>query len=284
MTTEPTEFAKKYKPWSISKLSVASQCPRKFYLNYVVKKKVDGRESSAILVGKATHSILEYMLHNRDWQAAYTKAIAEHKLTTTEITSIDDFKPDIFTFFTLLDNFQNKNNIEVVISEKKMAMNLKCKPVPFFDNDNAFFRGVTDLILLREDRDCNHAIVLDHKSGRIKALPDYAWQLKGYGLLTKAAYPKITHVKCGVHHLAAPKDSKVLLTPLWNIANIRPDWDRMLEYINLSTMNTHEFDKVQEGWWCRFCDYLTDCPAHNKGCDSGKEESNQEGNTSQPSS
>lgn len=281
MSTKPSKFALEHAPWSTSKVNVAAQCPRKFHLNYVVKKRTKERQNSAALIGKATHLILEDMVHVREWEPAYEKAITKEGLTTQEIGAVDDFKPDIHMFLDLLDRYVEHHGIEVVLCEKKMGMDIRGKAVGFFDNDRAFFRGVVDLTLLIEGAK-NHAIVLDHKSGRIKDIDDYMPQLKGYALLTRAAYPQITHVQCGIHHLLAPKESKVVFTPLWDIIDMQRYWDEMIEYINNATRETHKFDETRTGWWCNYCDYRVDCPTR-KGCSGGNEEHKEEGGASKPS-
>ena len=271
MSIKLSSFALEYAPWSISKLNVAAQCPLKFYLNYVVKKKVKKRPSTALLVGKTLHTILEYMLRNSDWQTAYTRATAKQELTTTEIDQICGMKTDVITFLELLQNFRQRHSIDLIHIERKMGMDINLKSVGFFDK-RVFFRGVIDLVLF-PDR-TKDVVIIDHKTGKVKNTESYTTQLKSYILLTKVAYPNLTRAICGVHHLQAPKKSKVLFMADTSIINIQPHWEMLVEFINNAVHNTHDFNRAKTGWWCNFCDYQVDC---NKGIDSG-ENKNETGN------
>jgi hypothetical protein len=262
MSTKLSSFALEYAPWSISKLSVAAQCPLKFYLNYVVKKKIEKRDSTALIVGKAVHEILEHMLRNNDWQHAYNLATAKQNLTTAEIDLILGMKPDIFTFLDLLNTFRERHSIELIHIEKKMGMDSNLKSTGFFSK-NVFFRGVIDLVLFPDHT--SDIVVIDHKTGKVKSTESYATQLRCYTILAKVLYPSLTHAICGVHHLQASNESKVLFTSKSSIVDIQPHWEMLVEYINNATRNTHNFKQTKTGWWCNFCDYQIGCPAHDKG-------------------
>lgn len=269
MTVKPSKFVMDYKPWSVSKIKVAQQCPRKFYRNYVVKEKVEKRESTAILVGYTVHSILEWMLKGQDWDQAYTKAVSKNNLTTSEVEKVNDLRLDILGFLDRFSKFRERNEIELWRIEQRMAVDINLRPVKFFDNDNAFLRGVLDLVMYPSKKP--HALILDHKTGKVRSLADYREQFECYLILVKAHQMQLKGVKVGVHHLQAPSSESVVFTPLKDTTNIRPYWDWFIEYLNTATAEAHQFDKVQTGWWCRFCDYEIGCPAH-KGSDSDKEE------------
>ena len=253
MNIKPTQFVLEHKPWSVSKAKTAEQCPLKFKLTYIDKKKGSGSNSAA-LVGQAAHQILEILIQDDStWLLAHQSAQDAHQLTSPELTQLENLKLPILNFVRRLKLFRERNGIVDAHVEKRLGVDLDGKPTEFFDN-NGFLRGVVDLVLFPPAQP--HAIIIDHKSGRPRNLSDYEIQFNSYTMLIKAAYPHIVGSKVGVNHI---KDDSLDFLPVSDITDIEPYWDNMITYLNEATKQTHTF-KTQTGWWCDWCDRQIYCP------------------------
>jgi CRISPR/Cas system-associated exonuclease Cas4 (RecB family) len=259
----PSQFLMDYKPWSYSKLQVASHCPTQFHRKYVIKEKVAYKESPEATVGKAVHKMLELLLREYQWDLAYEKVKVEHHLTSEEMDKVRDFEPDVRNFLNGLKVHNEKKNIKIQKVELQYAMNADLTPARSFFDNNSFFRGVIDLALFPEDAPM--VIVLDHKTGKRKDISSFQEQLESYMILLKAHHPYIQHAKIGIHFL---QTKEIDFMPWKSIGNIQPYWNSLIRYMNHVTRDAHQFTVQTTGWFCDYCEYQTTC---EKGYDRGKE-------------
>jgi putative RecB family exonuclease len=249
-----------YAPWSHSKAETASQCPRKFYLTYVQKVKT-GKSNSDALVGKAVHTILEFMLAGRNWEVAYGAAVDKHALTTDELERVEDFKVPVHEFMAKLARYKERHDIgNDIWIEKKLAVNLDGNPVKFFDS-SAFFRGIVDLAMF--PRKQKHIVILDHKTGKHRALRHYRQQFNSYLILTKAAVPDLVQSSTGIHWA---KSATVEVDPTsYDVQTIEPYFEQLISWLNDCTQSTVNFGETKRGPLCPWCDYQDSCPAFDQG-------------------
>lgn len=262
MTIEPSQFVLDHAPWSYSKAEAASQCPHRFYLTYVEKRK-KGRPNADALVGQAVHTILEFMISGRSWNLAHDAALEKYDLTTNEIDRVEEMKFSAMNFMDKLTKYQERHNIQDTWIERKMGVTLEGAPTKFFASD-VFFRGVVDLALFPKDR--GHVIVLDHKTGKRRSLKYYERQFDCYLLLVKATLERITQGRVGIHWA---KENLIELskTPR-NLSDIQPHQEQLIGWLNKSVQSAADnLEMVKPGPLCPWCEHQATCPAFNQGSD-----------------
>lgn len=261
MSVEPSAFVLKHAPWSYSKAETAAQCPLRFFLTYVQKRK-RGKPNADALVGQAVHKILEFMISGRSWNLAYEAARESYDLTSNEIDRVDEMKFAAQNFMTKLGKYQERHNIQDTWIERKLGITLDGAPTRFFGND-VFFRGVVDLALFPKDR--GHVIILDHKTGKRRSLHYYEKQFDCYLLLIKASLKTLSQGRVGIHW--AKEDLIELSKKSRNIAEIEPYREQLIQWLNSAVEETDNFDKTKRGPLCPWCDHQAECPEFSQGSD-----------------
>ena len=152
--------------WSYSALGLFQQCPKKYYHLRVVKDVVEP-ETTAILYGKEVHLALEEYI--RDGKP---------------------IPPQFSQFQDIADMLKaipgNK------LCEYKMGLTKDIQACGFFD-ENVWFRGVADLVILNGDT----ARVIDYKTGKSSQYADTK-QLELMALAIFKHFPKVRRVKAGL--------------------------------------------------------------------------------------
>ena len=250
----PHELIEQYRPWSVSKIDTIKQCPHKFWFNYVKKVKLERPVNKALLIGQAVHKVLQYAVTGRTLDACFEFAVADCKLTSEEAEEALSYRPSVTAFLEKYHHFLQKHEIRESITEKQYAIDITGKPVKFFDNDNAFVRGVVDLAMF--PRTQPHIIVLDHKTGKHREFSHYDSQFNFYRLLLKAAYPTITGIVTGVHFVV---DASIKTSNLVDVSEFEPLYNTVMSYMNDVVSGITTLEERRTGWWCRFCDYQDGC-------------------------
>jgi hypothetical protein len=261
---KPTEFVREHAPWSYSKASVASQCPFKFKLQYIDKKKT--YPSADAIVGQAVHKALEYALTNRPVKACFEIAITEdERLTSNEIERIEGFIPSAQKFIRRFNAYRTKYPAYEPKLEQRFGVGFDGKLAKFFDN-TSLLRGVVDVYMLfKKNPDC---LILDHKTGKAHDLKYFTDQFNIYTLLLKAKEPNLERVRVGLNFL---KTDEIVLGKLQDVRDIQPVMDKVVNFLNASTKETHKSQLVKQGPLCKWCDYQQEyCPAFAGG-DNGQE-------------
>ncbi|RKY27941.1 MAG: hypothetical protein DRP83_01570 [Planctomycetota bacterium] len=272
MSIKPSKFVLEHAPWSYSKAETAAQCPYRFFLTYVEKRK-RGTPNADALVGQAVHTILEFMISGRNWNLAYEAAREKYAdMTSNEIDRVEEMRFAAENFIGKLGRYQDRHNIQDTWIERKLGVTLEGKPTKFF-GDKVFFRGVVDLALFPKDR--GHVIVLDHKTGKRRSLHYYEKQFDCYLLLIKAALKTLTRGRVGIHW--AKEDYIELSKKSRDIADIQPFQEQLIKWLNKSVEKTADnFKQTRRGPLCPWCDHQSVCPEFSQGSDTdnacGKEE------------
>jgi hypothetical protein len=157
--------------WSYSGLSLFQQCPKKYYHLRVVKDIVEP-ETTAILYGKEVHLALEE--HIRDGKP---------------------IPPQFSQFQDVADMLKSIPGDK--LCEYKMGLTKDIQPCGFFD-ENVWFRGVADLLIVNGDQ----ARVIDYKTGKSSEFADVK-QLELMALAVFKHFPKVRRVKAGLIFLVA---------------------------------------------------------------------------------
>lgn len=267
---KPTEIVKKYAPWSVSKAKVCEQCPHRFFLQYIEKKKMDVPPSKEALIGTAAHSALEYAVGGKGKLSVakcFKIAITEHKLTTHEIEVVRGFQPAVENFILKLASYRRRHNTSLPVIEQKLAVDFEGNPVKYWDNDRGLLRGVIDMSLRFQGRP--HALILDHKTGKERELKYFDAQFNAYALFMRAAMPDLEEIKLGINFLKA--DRIEFKKGMLNVRDIQPLLAEVLSFLNDATRDADNHKLVRPGPLCGWCDYKSICPAHVDGADGKKQ-------------
>ena len=157
--------------WSYSSLGLFQQCPRKYYHLRVVKD-IKEPETTAILYGKEVHLALEEYI--RDGKPIPAKF--------SEFQDVAD----------MLKAMPGEK-----LCEYKMGLTKDIQACGFFD-ENVWFRGVADLLIINGDT----ARVIDYKTGKSSEFADVK-QLELMALAVFKHFPKVRRVKAGLVFLVA---------------------------------------------------------------------------------
>jgi hypothetical protein len=157
--------------WSYSSLGLFQQCPRKYY-HLRVLKDIKEPETTAILYGKEVHLALEEYIRDGKPVPAQFK----------EFTEIAD----------MLKAMPGDK-----LCEYKMGLTKDIQACGFFD-ENVWFRGVADLLIINGDT----ARVIDYKTGKSSEFADKK-QLELMSLAVFKHFPKVRTVKAGLIFLVA---------------------------------------------------------------------------------
>lgn len=256
-------------PWSVSKADALIRCPSLYYRKYMRKLEESTKHPSS-KVGSAVHSVLEHLLldHTRDVRELCANSVREHRLTSEEQRTVETKLSDITSFVSRIRRFKEANGVTKELMEHKCAIGVDFNGVPFQDNKKALLRGVLDHMMITKD---NIAIVIDHKTGRKKAIQEHATQFFAYMLLVAANFD-VAGVQCAINYVGDEQlswfkkpngDAGVWLRE--DIYRLRT-W--LTHYLNT---NAHELSllaqcdevaeaKTSQHILCGWCGYLNDCP------------------------
>ena len=157
--------------WSYSSLGLFQQCPRKYYHLRVVKD-IKEPETTAILYGKEVHLALE-------------EYIRDGKPIPPQFSQFQDVAD-------MLKAIPGEK-----LCEYKMGLTKDLQACGFFD-ENVWFRGVADLLIINGDT----ARVIDYKTGKSSEFADVK-QLELMALAVFKHFPKVRRVKAGLVFLVA---------------------------------------------------------------------------------
>jgi len=268
---KPTSIVKEFAPWSISKADVAQQCPHRFHLQYVKKKKMDLPPGKEALIGKAVHSVLEYALKPYGRTAVdqcYLQAIKEHQLTTTEAEEAREFQPAVANFMRRFESYRKLHDISFPSIEQRLAVDFDGNPINFWNDEKGLLRGVIDLSAFFKNYPW--ALILDHKTGKEHDLKYFDKQFNAYALFLKATKPDLQHVKLGINFVRT--DHVAFKKGMLDVRDVQPLFEQVLTFLNKATIDTHKHELVRPGPLCGWCDYRSICPAHADGAN-GKQAS-----------
>lgn len=181
-------------PWSYSRLKAFEQCPKQYYHEKVLKE-FPFVETDAMLYGTELHEAAE--LYIRD-----AKPLPKH-----------------FEFIqSKLDKLRSIPGDK--LCEYKMGVTKNLEPCEF-DDDNVWFRGISDLNIINRDKGRAH--VFDYKSGKNFKYADPG-QLELMALATFAHFPKVQKVKAALLFVVVDK----MVAEQYDRDQIPELWDKWL--------------------------------------------------------
>jgi len=209
-TIEISPNVELFKPWSLSKAGQAHNCPAAFTYKYVSKTtglRYEDVAHPASRLGKIKHSILENVVKGTNPKIAIAAAITGESLSHDEKDEITAFLPVVLSFMKRVTAYTQKHKLPKQYVEARLGMSSSLEPLKFFDRTGRLFlRGVIDYYSISSD--LKVAMVLDHKTGKPKALEEYELLFTAYNLLMFSKYPTLEKVIAGIHHTA---DGEILL-------------------------------------------------------------------------
>lgn len=249
-----SELAAKYTPWSLSKAELAATCPRRFNHAYVLKTKKKA-PTSALLVGQVIHKMLEMCLKGCSIQQALSFAEKDNSaLMSDDLEKINALLPYVSSFLQKATTYIDKYSPIHKLIETKLAISQTGSTIGYYDK-SCLLRGVVDLALLLKQQ---HAIIIDHKTGKPKDLSQYESQFGCYRLLLKASYPQLTGMQSAVNFI---QEDRVEFDIFRETSIIDPLMDTVITFLNESSKDLADLEKTSTGWWCGWCDYDAGCPA-----------------------
>jgi len=268
---EITELARKFAPWSFSKMETAESCPAQFGHKHI-SKTAAGSAPSDTKVGIVAHAVLEHRVQGTAAGAAEKLATEKTPLTSNEQEMLLMLKENMDAFLRRFDAFCKAQGVSKVFVEADWGFSDTYKPAGFFAED-VFFRGKLDLGALTRDNDL---YLIDHKSGVAKPLErdqKKRQQLQAYGVLALPNMPDIAGVRGGINFLQGPPERllqwttfipaerlRELYTP-WLFGRINAAADNLTLPFEMRPAESRMKKNNQPGWPCGWCQYQDQCSA-----------------------
>lgn len=254
------EEAVRFAVWSMSKANAAFDCPFRFQLKYVKKRKGHPPSSAAGRIGIAAHSAVERYLKGMDLKEAMRRSMIDQKLTTPETQDLLAFAHSIREFKGRIDRFSREENVTDMHIEKKFGLTRDMRPTKFFGKQ-VFFRGVWDLCLRAHEK---YVVIIDHKSGAVKtgdngepALDSYEDQLNLYAIAAVNVFPDVAGVQSALHYM---QSGEIVWDDMRSADTIRETlYPWFYNYINRAAKEALS-PAARRGWYCNFCEYTDLCP------------------------
>tara|TARA_R110002167_G_scaffold40973_6_gene125480 strand:+ start:2863 stop:3534 length:672 start_codon:yes stop_codon:yes gene_type:complete len=211
----------KLKTWSYSAATTFEKCPRQYYHLYVAKDVKTDPNQQHFLYGNEVHKAAE--LYVRDGVAL----------------------PGKFDMFqSILDKVKQIPGDKYC--EHKIGLTKDLEPTGFFD-DNVWWRGVIDLLII--DKDKKLATVIDYKTGKSSQHADTR-QLSLMGVGVFKHFPDVDNIKSALMFLV----SKELIKEDYNskkVDDMFEEWGKMIHRID-TAYETDVFNAVPN-FGCRWC-------------------------------
>jgi len=214
-------------PWSFSKIKAFEQCPKQFYHMKIARDYVES-ETEAMLYGTAFHTAAEeYIRDNKPMPSQFGYAVAA------------------------LDRLRAKQGNK--LCEYKLGLTKDLEPCGFSDED-VWFRGIADLIILDEDV----AWVVDYKTGKSARYADKG-QLELMALVVFKHFPQVETVKAGLLFVV----SKNLIKDVYTKEQVPALWEKWLaDYSKMEQAFKNDVWNPKPSGLCRRHCAVVEC-AHN---------------------
>lgn len=252
-------------PWSYSKKKLLTQCPLKFFLQYVIKWKVPRVEDGNLPVsdiGSALHTVLEHVTVGKSVVDSYKIAHRKHfEAVGAEYWEqyVVGNEYNIVDFRRRLDDFETKYPVKRYLCEIRMAVDKDWNATDFFAGD-CFYRGVVDLVIQLENGD---GLIIDHKSvlnsNGFLSVKNFKEQLEVYKPLIHHGLVKLNGAQSGIHFIA---DGEVKFDQYHSVDEIEGRLKHMVEYNVDSAVEAVKeigYFKRKAGGHCKWCDYRLMC-------------------------
>lgn len=179
-------------PWSPSKAGVLAECPLKYILQYIEKPRLKEDElivqdNSVLEMGSAVHKYAENLTNGMSKEASEQDAFQDIPKTKKNALTIRAQRRGINGFKDRMDAFKAKHKVILDAAELRLSVTPDLKSVDFWDYGSVL-RGILDRLIIVERNGKHHAIAIDIKTGKRKAIEEYTLQLESYGVLVHSAY------------------------------------------------------------------------------------------------
>jgi hypothetical protein len=267
---EISALARKFAPWSFSKMEVAETCPAQFRHKHVAKTAAAPAPSDT-KVGIYAHEVLEHRVLGKPSSEAKKTAAEKTPLTTSEREMFHMLEESMEDFLRRFDSFCKAQGVTKVMTEVAWGFTDAYAPADFF-GENVFFRGKLDLGALTRDNDL---YLIDHKSGVAKPLEQdqkKRQQLQAYGVLALPNMPDIGGVRGGIFFMQGEPDLRIQWTTYlsaerlralympWLFGRINTAADNLTEPYEARPAKSRMRKNNQPGWPCGWCSYQDQCP------------------------
>ena len=216
--------------WSYSSISLFQQCPRKYHRLRIVKDIVEPPQQH-LIYGTEVHEAAEnYVCKDKSLDPKYGFL----KPTLDALKSLPGMK----------------------LCEYEMGITKEFKPCGFYD-ENVWFRGIADLLVIDEDR----AHLVDYKTSKSSQYADRK-QLELLALLVFKHFPHVESIKAGLVFVVAEDLVKAAYTQEVQ----EKAWAKWLPEIQRleKAMETNVWNPVPNFTCRKFCP-VTDCEHNGKG-------------------
>lgn len=218
--------------WSISRLLLWEDCPRKSYYKYVMK--LDEQPGPAMVRGDEIHKAIE----------AYAKGRSD-KLGKKDVGDK--------SILAMIKALRAKVQNGTAKAEYEIALDRKWKRIDWFAK-TAYVRVKADAMELGND----HVAVLDWKTGKVNPSADYKDQLELNGLSAisanfgKTAHGELIFTDHGVR-IGAPGDEHHRVIKLAEVPKLITKWDR-----RAAGMLADKTFRAKPAHRCNWCSYSRD--------------------------
>jgi ATP-dependent exoDNAse (exonuclease V) beta subunit len=260
----------KYAAWSPSKATLAGTCPLAFKYRYVDSIST-GSKNTAAKVGVAVHRALELHLGGADINIAMETAIAEDdaELTHGEKEQVRTFTSRVIEFAQRIQKFTAGNKVTRILLEAEWAITANYTACSFGHPDG-IVRGVVDMALVMEN---GYVIILDHKTGRLRAPSYYQTQLDFYTVMALSHFPDLKGVQCALHYVAHGKIEWNDPVKVAHIRNVLQPW--IISFLNKKAEYA-DTAVATPGKHCNWCDYRSICQFRGMNVKDGEGDKNRE--------
>lgn len=254
-------------PWSVSKIKVMQKCPLRFYLTYCLKIKFQREqtleESVRVNVGLASHLLLERLIKGDTLHEARGLAKKEYSSLVKEggWDVVDTAIPNMLAFVKRVRAFMIENPVHEIKTELRVGYSKDKQSTKFFDEENTYFRGVVDLVLLLKSGD---AVITDHKFGVDPSqygIRNQMFQLDSYKPLIHFGYSPITGAQAGVHGI---ESGEIVMEP--SVSDFTYITETVPNLIDLyiqggcqKIMDFGYFKHIRASGVCKWCEFDEIC-------------------------
>jgi len=216
--------------WSYSSISLFQQCPRKYYRLRIVKDIVEPPQQHLIYGTEVHQAAEDYVCNDKSIDPRY----AFLKPTLDALKALPGMK----------------------LCEYEMGLTKDFKPVGFRD-ENVWFRGIADLLIIDEDR----AHLIDYKTSKSSQYADRK-QLELLALLVFKHFPHVKSIKAGLVFVVAED----LVRASYTDEIQEQAWAKWLPEIQRleKAMETDVWNAVPNFTCRKFCP-VQDCEHNGKG-------------------
>jgi len=253
------------RPWSKSKLDVATSCPLRFHLQYVEKAQGSRVTRGEGRIGRAAHRALETLLKGKDVKIndLLAQYALDEKLTSVETEELLCLRDQILSFIDRFQLWMDRHNVKRpdLYIERRLALRENFSKTKFWDNKNGMIRGVVDLMVRVPAQGGVNVVILDHKTGRSKDMTYHDDQMRIYAVMADSNIARVRSVRLAMHFL---RHEEIKWFPPISIDVIRSEYRPWLldKIVSVETeLAARTTTDANPGWGCDYCAYQHQCPA-----------------------